>query len=195
MRWPALLALGLLACDRPSTGVTASPSARPSASAAPSASSAAPSASSASSAAPTASAPVGAGGPWVGCYGGFRPGSTPLRDVTRVGLLCGPANGMRPVAPAWEGRLDEGAQREHVFSVERGQCVRAFAVGDGNIRDLDLTLLDPRASALGADSIDDRWPILPPDGTICALSDGPHTLRVAARKGSGSYAAQVWLLP
>jgi hypothetical protein len=102
---------------------------------------------------------------------------------------------MSPLAPAYQGTLAQGEEQTHRFSLERGQCVRAFAVGDAGLVDLDLTVVDPRGTPLGADGIDDRWPILPPDGTLCVVAGGPHELRVTARKGAGDYAAQLWLLP
>lgn len=102
---------------------------------------------------------------------------------------------MSPLAPAYQGTLAQGEEQTHRFSLERGQCVRAFAVGGAGLVDLDLTVVDPRGVPLGADGIDDRWPILPPDGTLCVVAGGPHELRVAARKGAGDYAAQLWLLP
>src|SRR6266516_1256834 len=51
------------------------------------------------------------GGSWVTCYGNYRPSSTPERDVTRLGLLCGPANGMMLVGSTVTGEATEnGAQ-------------------------------------------------------------------------------------
>lgn len=135
------------------------------------------------------------GGLWVGCYAHFRPTSTPLQDVTRLGLLCGPANGLHPIAPAHQGTLIEGGSIDILFPLEQGQCVRAFGVSEAGLSDLDLTLLDPQGTPLGSDQIEDRWPILPPDGTLCVATSGRFQLRVTARKGSGAFAAQLWLLP
>ena len=102
---------------------------------------------------------------------------------------------MRPLAPAYQGTLAQGEERAFSFSLGRGQCVRAFAVASPGLLDLDLAIHDPKGALLGADGIDDRWPVLPPDGTICVVAGGPHELRVSARKGAGDFAAQLWLLP
>jgi hypothetical protein len=102
---------------------------------------------------------------------------------------------MRPIAPAYQGTLVQGEERVFFFSLERGQCVRAFAVAGPGLLDLDLAIHDPKGALLGADGIDDRWPVLPPDGTICVVAGGLHEFRVSARRGAGDFAAQLWLLP
>ena len=137
----------------------------------------------------------GPGGFWTGCYAHFRPGASPGRDAERLGQQCGAAGGLRPAAPLREGRLEEGQEQEHSFQAERGQCLRVFGVSEPGLRDLDLAVLDPRGRLLASDGIDDRWPIVPPDGTLCLMEGGEFRLRVRARKGAGAYAAQPWLLP
>jgi hypothetical protein len=102
---------------------------------------------------------------------------------------------MRPGTPILEGVLAEGQRFEAPITLERGQCVRGFAVADAGVNDLDLTLLGPGGAVLAADEIEDRWPVVPPDGTICTATGGAHTIRLTARKGAGVYAAQLWLLP
>ncbi|MCS6900457.1 MAG: hypothetical protein NZX77_11930 [Polyangiaceae bacterium] len=149
----------------------------------------------ASASAPRAPQLPGPGGPWVGCYAHFRPTSTPLRDVTRLGLLCGSAGGLRPIAPAYQGTLAQGGEHSFPFSLERGQCVRAFAVSGRELTDLDLAIYDPTGILVRSDGIDDRWPVLPPDGMLCVALGGTYELRVSARKGAGDFAAQLWLLP
>lgn len=142
-------------------------------------------------AAPSAQAQApGVGGLWVTCYAHFRPRGLPGRDLERLAQGCGSPLGMTPASPVWQGRLSGGVV-EHGVSLERGQCVRVFAVGA--VRDLDLALVDPDGRLLGEDGIDDAWPVLPPDGTLCALRPGQFTVRVSAR-GEGDYAAQLWRL-
>lgn len=190
----------LLACVAVAgCGRKATPSPTPAPSA--TAGSAAPSASAASA---TASA-SGSGearpafGPWVRCYGGFRPTSTPVRDVTRLAILCGPARtGMRQHGDVVSGEVSEGAARASTRTdVERGQCLRVFAVGDEGVRDLDVALVDARgeerssrqtASTIAGPCV--RW-----NRAVCFADGGAVTIRVSARKGSGKYAAWAWLLP
>ena len=151
------------------------------------------SASSSGSPAPSASS---AFGPWVRCYAHFRPTSTPLRDVTRLSILCGPQNGMHRLGDTVEGTVaDVGPATEQEISLSKGQCVRVFAVGDVGITDLDVALLAPGGTVVAQDGIDDRWPILLPDRAVCAEIDGKYVVRVKAKKGRGRFAVSTWLLP
>ncbi len=150
--------------------------------------------------APSAAVPApsasSAFGPWVRCYARFRPESTPLRDVTRLALLCGPQNGMRRLGETLEGEAsDTGASVEHAVSLGKGQCVRAFAVAEASVADLELALVGPSGVTLATDGGDDRWPILLPDRAVCVDVDGSYTVRVRARKGRGRFALSTWLLP
>ncbi|MCC6648101.1 MAG: hypothetical protein IT374_21345 [Polyangiaceae bacterium] len=135
-------------------------------------------------------------GPWVRCYAGFRPESTPLRDVTRLAMLCGPQNGMRQLGATVEGEVsDAGPPVDEAVSLTKGQCVRAFAVAEASVADLDLSLVSPSGATLAADRIDDRWPILLPDRAACVDADGSYTVRVRAKRGRGRFARSIWLLP
>jgi hypothetical protein len=134
------------------------------------------------------------GGTWVTCYGRFRPTSTPERDVLRLGLLCGPANGMKQLGPVLQGDATDGGA-EHVFDAKAGECFRLFAVGDAGVANLGLELRDPKGMPIGADHGDDRWPVVNSDGPVCVMDDGRYTVRVRARKGAGRYALTIWKLP
>jgi hypothetical protein len=139
--------------------------------------------------------PVRVGGPWVRCYGNFRPGDDPLRDVTRLGVLCGPANGMSRVdGPAMQGTVAEGkATTAGKLRASRGECLRIFAVADPGVSDLDVVVRSSRGAAVGADHSEDRFPIVQPDRPLCFLDDDELTIEVSAR-GRGRFAAEVWRL-
>lgn len=140
--------------------------------------------------------PVPVGGAWVRCYGHFKPSGEPKKDVTRLGLLCGPTNGMRKEGELFEGALVEGgAPIEQKVEAKRGACYRIFAVGEPSIHDLDVTLRSSRGSAIAADHGQDAWPIVHPDRPICALEDDRWTVEVRAMRGQGRFAAEVWRLP
>lgn len=175
----------------PAPTVTSSPSGGVAPIATPSASSsAAPIASTSASASP------GVGGPWVRCYAHFRPTSTPVRDVTRLGMLCGPQNGMKQLGATIEGEtVEERPAKTHAITLERGQCVRLFAVADEGVKDLAVRLLGPKGERLGGDHVNDRWPIVDADRAVCVFEAGTYTAEVEARRGKGKYALQVWLLP
>src|SRR5258707_1303124 len=75
------------------------------------------------------------GGSWVTCYGNYRPSSTPERDVTRLGILCGPANGMKLVGATLSAEASENLA-EHPFDARPGECFRVFAVAGTSLPDL-----------------------------------------------------------
>jgi hypothetical protein len=130
----------------------------------------------------------------VTCYAQFRPTSTPERDVTRVALLCGPENGMKPVGPVITGEASDNPV-EHPLEVKPGECFRLFAVAAGPVGDLAVEVRDPKGVPVASDHNNDRWPILNPDGPFCLLDGGKYSVRVHARQGRGPYALQVWKLP
>ena len=144
--------------------------------------------------APAVAVPVG--GAWVRCYGHFKPSGEPLKDVTRLGLMCGPSNGMRRAGDGLSGEVGEGgAPLSQAFGVQRGACYRVFAVAEASVADLDVTLRSSRGSAIAADHGEDAWPIVQPDRPICALEDDHWTVEVRAKRGKGRFAAEVWVLP
>ncbi|HEX9298033.1 MAG TPA: hypothetical protein VF881_19470 [Polyangiaceae bacterium] len=140
------------------------------------------------------SGPEPVGGSWTTCYAHYRPTSTPERDVTRLGLMCGPANGMRLVGTMAQGEVGEGAV-DHPLDVRPGDCFRIFAVADSQVSDLALEVRDPKGVPVASDHNNDRWPILNPDGPFCLLEGGKFTVRLHARQGMGRYAFQIWQLP
>jgi hypothetical protein len=139
-------------------------------------------------------APDPIGGSWVTCYGNYRPTSTPDRDVTRLGILCGPANGMKPVGTTTLGEASD-TPTEHELDVRQGDCFRVFAVADATVSDLAVVVRDPKGGPVASDHNNDRWPILNPDGPFCLVDPGKYSVEVRARQGRGKYALQIWRLP
>jgi hypothetical protein len=150
----------------------------------------------------TPSPPVRVGGPWVRCYGGFHPSGEPVKDVTRLSLLCGPENGMKRLSKkALEGSVAAGGPAvAETFEARRGECYRIFAVAEPiqdagtGVADLDVVVRSSRGPAIAADHGEDPWPIVQPDRPFCALEDDRYTVEVSARRGSGHFAAEVWVL-
>jgi hypothetical protein len=140
--------------------------------------------------------PVRVGGPWVRCYGNFRTSGEPLTDVTRLSLLCGPANGMRRLSKKpIEGSVEEGGPSvTEMLEAKRGECYRIFAVAEPTVADLDVTVQSSRGAAIAADHSEDSWPIVQPDRPFCPLADDRVTVEVSAHRGRGRFAAEVWVL-
>ena len=128
------------------------------------------------------------------CYGNYRPTSTPERDVTRLGLLCGPQNGMKLVGSTLSSEATENAV-EHPFEARAGECFRIFAVAEASAADLAVEVRDPKGLPVASDHNNDRWPIVNPDGPFCLLDAGKYVVRVHARQGKGKFALQIWKLP
>ncbi len=137
------------------------------------------------------------GGLWVSCYGGFRPSGEPLKDVTRLGLMCGPVNGMKLVTDKpMVGQLALGqTHKEHRFVAEAGECYRVFAVASNSVKNLDVTVRSLRGSRLASDHSEDNWPIVDPDRPFCTFESDTFVLEFSSPAGAGRFAAQVWKLP
>ena len=138
--------------------------------------------------------PSRVGGLWVSCYGGFRDSGTPLTDVTRLGMLCGPVNGMRPHGEPHQGQLAPGKIVTIPLKAKAGSCFRVFAVAASPITDLNVVVRSPRGHAMARDDSHDRWPIVEPERPFCALEDGIFSLQLSAAE-RGEYAVAVWRLP
>jgi hypothetical protein len=140
--------------------------------------------------------PVRVGGPWVQCYGHFKPSGDPLKDVTRLGLLCGPANGMRRLEPEpFEGAVAAGQLPvTRTLAGKRGECYRIFAVAESSVIDLDIQVLSSRNVGIAADHNEDTWPIVQADRPFGPLADDALTVELSTRRGGGRFAAEVWVL-
>jgi hypothetical protein len=140
--------------------------------------------------------PVRVGGPWVRCYGGFHPAGDPLKDVTRLSVLCGPENGMKRLSRVTlQGAVREGGPAvTETFEARRGECYRIFAVAEPTVLDLDVVIRSSRGSAVAADHGEDAWPIVQPDRPLCPLENDRYTVEVTAKRGGGRFASEVWVL-
>ena len=142
--------------------------------------------------------PVRVGGPWVRCYGNFRPSGEPVKDVTRLALLCGPENGMvRLSKKPIEGAVAEPSAApapSESFAAVQGECYRIFAVAETSVGDLDVAVRSSRGVLIAADHGEDNWPIVQPDRPFCALENDTFTVEFTSHRGWGRFAAEVWRL-
>lgn len=143
------------------------------------------------------------GGLWVSCYGRFRPSGDPVKDVTRLGLMCGPVNGMTQQGDTVVGEVKTGTGPPGQpsapiiagqFQARAGGCYRIFAVAAPPIGDLDVTVRSSRGSHLTSDQTEDSWPIIDPERPFCSFEDDTFRIEVASGGKGGQFALQVWTL-
>lgn len=196
-----MLLLAAAGCDRDppppweSASATAPPGPRlhvggPTPATAPSAS-AAPA--SAASAAPRRARPPGA--PPL-CDEGLRASGEPRRDVVRLGLSCGAAEGFTRDLDAIEGALAEGGTPVEVaVPLAAGRCHRLVAAAETTVADLDVELRSERDIPLASDDDDAPLVVLHREGTVCPTAAGAARAIVRAGAGRGRFAAEVWSRP
>ncbi len=153
-------------------------------------------ASSASSAEATDEAPLvtRAGGNWKACAANFLPSGDSRRDVERLGLLCGPVNGMSVVGEAFEGNASNEPSN-HAFPVASGVCYRIFGVADASVADLVLRVVSVRGSQLAAEEQPGRVAMLESDRAFCTFATETVTAEVTSKDGTGRYALRIYQLP
>ena len=136
------------------------------------------------------------GGLWVRCLEGLALSGDPLKDVTRIGLVCGPSNGMRrKTRQALVGVIGENDPPvTATVRVARGACYRAFAVADAQVGELEVTFRSSREVTVARDHGAGRLAVVQPDRPFCSLADDALTMEVKALRGSGRFAAEVWSL-
>lgn len=137
--------------------------------------------------------PSRVGGLWVSCYGGFKPSGKPLVDVTRLGLLCGPSNGMTQHGEVARGEVAPGEVATVALKAVAGSCYRVFAAAGTAVKDLDVVVRSPRGKALARDDSHDSWPIVEPERPLCALESGTYSVQLSAAE-AGPFALAIWQL-
>lgn len=162
---------------------------------------------------PTPAAPGSrVGGLWAGCYRGFSATNGPERDVTRLGLTCGPVNGMTRLGQTVSGALDPKTPVEHRIDAAQGGCYRVFVAAAG-VEAIQVTVTTSRGTAVaasdglegatgraqqgGAEPIGPRkgtWAVVDPERPFCTFEPAKFVVRVATPSVGGAYALQVWQL-
>jgi hypothetical protein len=135
------------------------------------------------------------------CYVGFAASGDPVRDVMRLGLLCGPVNGMRlglDVVGTAAG--SEG----HVVDVKAGDCFRVMAAAGDRFGSISVEVIasDQRVIARAAGK---SWLVIDTDHPFCSSEAGSYRVVVAlparsdadaagAETNAPAYALQIWRL-
>lgn len=121
------------------------------------------------------------GGNWVRCYGGFKPGDTPHLDAMRLGLMCGPSNGMRRLPAS-------------TFVANAGDCYRVVAAGAPGVQALEIDVVDAAGQRIATTTREARWAVLEPNGAFCVPGAGTYRVDVKVARGEGGTAVEVWRL-
>jgi hypothetical protein len=133
------------------------------------------------------------GRPFVRCAEGFVSSGDPLRDVTKLGVACGPSTGMTALGDATEGAIAEGGAELVVpLGLVDGRCYRVFAAAESSVSELDAEIVSSRGVALGRDHTEGRVAVVQPDRAMCALAADDASVVVRAKKGVGRAAAWIW---
>lgn len=133
------------------------------------------------------------GGSWATCYEGFRTSGQPLRDVTRLGFLCGPMTGMRAARPPFERAVAAGESVAFDVPVGKGECFRVFATADGGAILTMSTSARPGGAAVRSRH-GQGWVVLRPGAPIC--SKDPDTVSVVLQADRAcAVAVAPWILP
>ena len=139
-------------------------------------------------------------GTFRNCYEGFAPGGNPLLDVMRLGLLCGPVNGMKLLLDV--AGTPAGVSEEHGVAVRAGDCLRVMAAAHRSVERLTVEVIGSEQRVL-ARAQGGSWLILDSAHPFCSSEAAtyrvvvtlPATADGGARRAdadAAAYALQVW---
>jgi len=118
------------------------------------------------------------------CAGG-KTGELEPRYVAVHNALA--ALGMSQVGPIHQGSLAEGREARVKLELP-AQCTTVVALGSANVRDIDLTVLDPDDKPIAHDTTKDAQAVV----RACAEKGGRFTLVVKMAQGAGDFVAATW---
>jgi hypothetical protein len=136
---------------------------------------------------------AGAASGWSRCARGFHPRATPDVDVFRLGMLCGPSNGMLRWGPVLTGEVGEdGQEGKHAVRVEAGSCVQFAVVAGEHVEELELDLGPEEAPAEPPVIRERRWALVPEEGPLCVSRATTLNIALRTHAGSGPYVIAGW---
>lgn len=133
------------------------------------------------------------GGLFAACHEGFTSTNGPERDVTRLGLICGPPNGMKQLGDTVKGAVTAEEAATHEIEAIAGGCYRIFAVATG-IADLELVVTTEGGTPVARDTTVAPWVVVDAERPFCTFDAATFQVSVGSRASSGKYALQVWQL-
>jgi hypothetical protein len=129
---------------------------------------------------------------WTTCFDRFEPNAAAHVDVLRLGMLCGPPNGLSLLARA-SGVVDEARKPfTYQWEAERGDCFRVFGVAEEPVEDLEVELFGPHRERLFLENQNRRWVVAAENGPFCAPKEGTFEAQFSTHGGFGTVAISVW---
>ncbi|MBX7190697.1 MAG: hypothetical protein K1X94_01485 [Sandaracinaceae bacterium] len=93
------------------------------------------------------------------------------------------ARGYETLGQSQSGQLAQGAQQDFPVELEDDKCYALLAVGDGGVRGLSLSLVDPNGQVVDLDDAGGSRPTV----RACTSRAGRYLLRIAMQNGQGNY--------
>ncbi|MFN7699097.1 MAG: hypothetical protein ACK6CU_04700 [Deltaproteobacteria bacterium] len=101
------------------------------------------------------------------------------------------ARGYETLGQSQGGQLASGTQQDFPIELEDDRCYALLAVGDGGVRGLTLSLVDPSGQVVDRDDADGSRPTV----RACTTQSGRYLLRVAMQNGQGNFLAGAYRWP
>ncbi len=133
------------------------------------------------------------GGLWASCYRGFVTTAGPRRDVTRLGLTCGPINGMKQLGKTVAGDIGPDAPAEHRIDASGATCFRVFVAANGT-DNVAVRVTSPNGDVLAKADDGGAFAVVDPERPFCTIDPTEMIVTVSTRGQAGRYALQVWQL-
>jgi hypothetical protein len=132
---------------------------------------------------------------WTECYVGYAAGSNPLLDAFRLGLLCGPSNGLSLVTENHIiAAVELSHQKDMSWDVSRDDCWRWIVVAGPKTEQIAVTLQEPNGTKVAYLTPQVRYRVVPPRGPWCTPRAGKVGIRVTTWPAGGEVAYQAWRL-
>jgi len=116
-----------------------------------------------------------------------------MADLTSLTRMCSLPYREQELSPTRDSRQGEGdAVDRYAFTAEAGHCYRVYAVGDGDVTDIDIQVIGPDGRPIVADTTHLGHAVVPSLAPLCVRRDGSYVVEAAVARGSGRYVVQVW---
>ncbi|MBN8614307.1 MAG: hypothetical protein J0L92_27150 [Deltaproteobacteria bacterium] len=93
------------------------------------------------------------------------------------------ARGYETLGQSQSGQLGQGAQQDFPVELEDDKCYALLAVGDGGVRGMTLSLVDPGGQVVDLDDTGGSRPTV----RACTSRAGRYSLRISMANGQGNY--------